>query len=65
MDIIHNATFYIEVSTMFDIKKSISDWEATFQSGLKVLVPQWGTEPWSLTFGVTVITTRPLRTASQ
>ena len=29
--------------------------------GLKNSVPQWGIEPWSLTFWVSVITTRPPR----
>ena len=61
MDTFQNAIFYIEVSPMCDI----SDWEATFHSGLKVSVAQWGTEPWSLAFGVSVITTRPLRKPSQ
>ena len=49
---------------MFDAEKPISNWEATDHSELKVLVPQWGIEPWSLAFGVSVIITRPLRTPS-
>ena len=65
MDTFHNATFYTEFSTMFDAEKLISNSEATDHSELKVLVPQWGLEPWSLAFGVSAITTRPLRTPSQ